>query len=123
MIERRRVIITGSRDLREAKEVYDALYAEKNLAGGAFNLTVIHGDCPTGADRYAHKWCSWFPQVVEEKYPADWDAHGKAAGPIRNKVMVDLGADVVRAFPRGEARGTMNCVGYAKEAKIPVLYG
>lgn len=118
----RRVLITGSRDLTDRNIVYEALRVQAKIAGELDRLTVIHGDA-RGADTLAHQWCMHFPDVTEERYPADWDTHGKAAGHIRNGVMVRAGADVVLAFPRGEARGTMGCVAYAKKAGIPVIFG
>ena len=52
-------------------------------------------------------------------YPADWDKHGKAAGPIRNKQMIDEGKpDLVIAFPGG--RGTAGAVRLAKFAGVTV---
>jgi hypothetical protein len=42
-------------------------------------------------------------------FPADWNTHGRAAGPIRNKQIVDA-ADQVVAFWNGSSRGTLNTV-------------
>jgi hypothetical protein len=79
---------------------------------------VIHGACPTGADRWADEWAttSWCPAVTFE---ADWKAHGRAAGPIRNQQMIDDGRpDLVVAFPGG--RGTADMVRRARRAGIVV---
>jgi predicted Rossmann-fold nucleotide-binding protein len=43
------------------------------------------------------------------------------AGPIRNRLMLDLGAHAVLAFPGGA--GTANMVRIAQEADVPVLLG
>jgi len=60
-----------------------------------------------------------------EVHRADWKKYGRAAGPIRNKQMVELGADLCLAFPdhpKGHgSRGTWNCVKLAQQAGIPVL--
>jgi hypothetical protein len=55
-------------------------------------------------------------------FPADWDRHGKKAGPIRNQEMVDSGADFVIAVHRGLARsrGTRDLVERSLKAGIPV---
>lgn len=48
---------------------------------------VIHGAAP-GADTLAGQWflsTGRTPLV----YPADWQAHGRAAGPKRNQLMLD----------------------------------
>jgi len=53
-------------------------------------------------------------------FRADWKKHGKAAGPIRNKQMLDKGKpDLVVAFPGGS--GTSNMVKQAREAGVEVL--
>lgn len=119
----RRVLVTGSREMGDLERVYNALRAQAKIAGGAENLTVVHGAATRGADAHAAAFCRWCPAVTEEAHPANWEAYGKVAGFIRNTRMVNLGADVVLAFPRGEARGTYDCVTRAKAAKIPVIFG
>jgi hypothetical protein len=81
-------------------------------------MILVHGDCPTGADAMASKWAR-DNNVPEEKYPADWNKHGKPAGHIRNKQMVDTSPDVAIAFIQGESRGTNNCLGHIRKAGIP----
>ena len=50
----------------------------------------------------------------------DWEKHGRAAGPIRNKLMLDEGRpDLVVAFPGG--RGTANMVKQASAASVEVI--
>lgn len=81
--------------------------------------TIIHGACPTGADRWADEWAvvNW---TGLEEYPADWNTYGRAAGPIRNKQMLTEGKpDIVFAFKGG--RGTANMIKLAKEAGIEVV--
>jgi hypothetical protein len=113
------VIVTGSRDLEDDQKVFKALEDLWYQTEGP--LFVRHGDCPTGADRFASIWCG-FEQggVYEIPHPADWDQHGKAAGPIRNREMAQAGADLCLAFPLGGSRGTWNCVNECKKAGIPV---
>lgn len=92
-------------------------------------MTIVHGACPTGADAFAHGWFS-LPlddptlTAIEEAHPADWGRYGKGAGPIRNREMVDAGADLVLAFPlpgpKSRSRGTWDCVGAAEAHGIPV---
>lgn len=139
-----RVIVTGSRDLPSEEIVWSELAmlcAERLPEGG--KITVVHGDCPTGADRYARTWCElpaepgYDLEVVEERHPADWahctaDCYHRprtnpdgsnrcpAAGPRRNNEMVALGADLVVAFPYGKSIGTRHCMAAADRAGIPV---
>lgn len=52
-------------------------------------------------------------------FPANWDRFGKAAGPIRNKWMLEYGQpDLVVAFPGG--KGTAHMVKIATEAGVAV---
>lgn len=118
----RRVLVTGSRDWKDRSSVWYALQGELERYG---SIVVVHGACPTGADDIADRW-AWGMyqeghQAMPEDHPADWDRYGKAAGPIRNKHMVDLGADVCHAFPIEGSRGTFGCMRLAEEAGIPVI--
>jgi hypothetical protein len=87
------------------------------------HVTVIEGGA-RGADALAASWVrnpGWEGTVEHEQYPAEWSLHGKAAGPIRNQEMLDVGKpDVVYAFPGG--RGTADMVRRANKAGIEVQY-
>ncbi|WP_395759520.1 DUF2493 domain-containing protein [Streptomyces althioticus] len=114
------VIVTGSRDYKDWAKVWEEL---DSLIRQYPDLIIRHGGCPTGADRFASMWIStWYKpsNIIEAVYEADWDKHGKAAGPIRNREMAQAGADLCLAFPLGESRGTWNCVNECKKAGIPV---
>lgn len=63
-------------------------------------LRIIHGDAK-GADRLAKRWAEYYG-VDQEPFPADWRKHGYAAGPIRNRQMLDEGVpNLVIGFPGG----------------------
>lgn len=111
-----RILVTGSREWSNGATIAYALAR----AAQEGDLVIVHGDCPTGADRIASEWAD-LHGVSQEPHPADWEAHGKAAGPKRNQEMVDLGADVCLAFPLGESRGTRDCMRRASLAGIPVI--
>jgi hypothetical protein len=129
-----RAIVTGSRTWKEPVPVFAAL----DILTDSGDLTVVHGDCPEGADRWAKIWCSKQVylskcRVKEEPYPANWATYGNRAGFIRNQEMVNLGADVVLAFSdwctkltcpwykRHMSHGTENCVQAARNAGIEVV--
>lgn len=73
----------------------------------------------TGADRLAEEWAR-DRGVPFRVCPADWRKHGKAAGPIRNRLMLTLfEPDLVIAFPGGA--GTADMVAAAKACGFPVF--
>lgn len=116
---RMRILITGSRNYRDLAMVEEAI-SDHIRGHDPRSVTIIHGDA-RGADTLAGTAARYYGLRVET-HPADWNQHGKAAGPIRNQQMVNLGADVCLAFPAfpaGGSRGTWDCVSRAKVAGIP----
>jgi hypothetical protein len=112
----RRVLVTGSRDWPNRDAVTFTLLNER--ARGDFIL--VHGDCPTGADRFAREHAKAYG-IATEVYPADWARFGRAAGPKRNQEMVDSGIDVCHAFPLGVSRGTRDCMRRVEHAGVPLI--
>ncbi|MGB1215024.1 MAG: DUF2493 domain-containing protein [Pikeienuella sp.] len=110
-----RVLVCGSRDFTNTEVVYRFLSREhKRLR---FDV-VIEGDA-RGVDRMAGFWARK-NNIDNLKFRADWKAHGRAAGPIRNQRMLDEGKpDLLIAFPGG--RGTADMIRRAKEAGVEVL--
>jgi hypothetical protein len=79
---------------------------------------VIHGDAK-GADFLARVWAHEH-DIPNDEFKADWGGAGLAAGPIRNKQMLEEGKpDIVIAFPGG--KGTANMVKLAREAGVKVI--
>jgi hypothetical protein len=56
-------------------------------------LHVRIGDAE-GADEVVREWCT-FHSVSHKVFAADWGRHGKAAGPIRNRQMLEGEGDLV----------------------------
>jgi predicted polyphosphate/ATP-dependent NAD kinase len=108
-----RVLVCGGRTYNDRKAVYAAL-DHLNPQPKA----VIHGGA-NGADRIADDWAD-DRGITTIAYHADWTKHGKAAGPIRNALMLaESKPDLVLAFPGGN--GTADMVARAKAANVPVL--
>lgn len=110
-----RVLVCGGRsftDFERLKSQLDSLHACMRFS------TLIEGGA-VGADTLARAWAEDAGICVEE-YFADWLAYGRAAGPIRNKRMLDEGRpNLVIAFPGG--RGTANMVMQATQAGVRVI--
>jgi Protein of unknown function (DUF2493). len=66
-----------------------------------------------GADTAGEAWAEHHGVPVE-RFPADWDEHGKSAGPIRNQEMADY-ADAVVAIWDGKSSGTHNMIRTGRE--------
>lgn len=112
-----RVIVTGSRAWPDMRPVWHSL---SSVLVEHDTFTLVHGDCSTGADFFAHQWAQAHPEVEEIRYPASWEAYGRAAGPMRNRKMIEDGADLVLAFPLPSGSGTHHTVWLARQAGIPV---
>jgi len=111
-----RVLVCGGRDFNDALTLGSWLGGiHKN--NGPITLLIEGG--ARGADFMARKFAEW-SGIPVKTFPADWDRHGKAAGPIRNRQMLEEGKpDLVVAFAGG--KGTANMVEQAKAAGIKVL--
>ncbi len=112
--------------LKEYKHVHEVLnqlvcdYSEHHSDNDNWlptDIVIIAGGAK-GVDSAAADFAIMaFCQLQEFK--ADWDKHGKAAGPIRNQQMLNEGKpDLVVAFPGG--RGTADMVRRARKAGVPV---
>ena len=79
---------------------------------------VIEGGA-SGADAAASQW-GRLHGIPIQTFPAKWRVHGKSAGPIRNKQMLEEGKPtIVLAFPGGSGTGHM--VSLARKAGVPVV--
>lgn len=58
-------------------------------------------------------------ELTIAKFPADWNKHGKAAGPIRNKQMAEYG-DVLLLIWDGESRGSLSMKKEMQKLRKPI---
>lgn len=110
-----RVLVCGGRDFIDRTWLFrelDALHSSRNV-------TMVISGCAPGADSLGIEWAE-ARRIEVGRFPADWDTHGRAAGPIRNQRMLDEGKpDLVIAFPGG--RGTADMSRRAREAGIELI--
>ena len=105
------IIVTGGRDYSDWNRVQEVL----NL----FEIDLIIQGGANGADYLATKYAKFYGRKWKT-VAADWDLHGRAAGPIRNKEMLTAYPNaVIVAFPGGA--GTADCVRQANALKRIVL--
>lgn len=109
-----RILITGGRDFDERAMLFMAL--DRLHAEHGFTI-LIHGDAK-GADRLGGEWAVE-RSVVVLACPADWKRHGRGAGPIRNRQMLEHKPDLLVAFPGG--KGTADMVAVATKAGLRVV--
>jgi hypothetical protein len=111
-----RIAVVGSRDYPDLHRVGMFVWSQREAK------TVIISGGARGVDQAAVAQAKK-DGIPYEEYPADWKAHGKAAGMIRNGELVEK-ADVVVAFWDEASRGTKNTIERAKAAgKLLGVYG
>jgi SLOG family YspA-like protein len=110
-----RILVCGDRHWTDYQLILATL-----LGIGAAPHLIIDGEAK-GADsmgNLAAMRLNW----KYERYPADWNRYGKAAGPIRNQQMLNAKPDLVLAFHDDltKSKGTANMVKIAKAKGVPV---
>ena len=108
-----RTIIAGSRGVIKYRHLVAA------MSSVPFMPTVIISGTARGADRLGEKYARK-NKITLEKYPAEWNKHGKAAGMIRNREMASV-ADALVALWDGKSRGTLNMIKTAKDFGLVVF--
>jgi len=109
-----RVLCCGDRNWTNSNLILDVLLEYKDIP----DMVVIHGGA-SGADFLAGEAAKMLGFKVEV-YPADWNKHGRVAGPIRNQKMLDTKPDHVIAFHDNIAisKGTGHMISITKKAEI-----
>jgi hypothetical protein len=109
-----KILVCGGREYADQRFVFDCLDA---VARKHQVTAIIHG-AAKGADSLGDQWAK-AKGITSLPFPADWQAHGKRAGFLRNSQMLSEGKpDAVVAFTGG--RGTAMMVKLAKDAGVPV---
>lgn len=109
-------IIAGSRSLKDWPNLY--LLVSKAIRESKFNVGEIVSGNAEGVDQQGEKYAQEH-DIPLRTFPADWDEHGNAAGPIRNEEMAEV-ADCLIAVWDGESSGTKNMIETAKDKGLDV---
>ncbi len=113
-----RLLITGDRIWDGYQITLNAIEKYKRVI-----QVIIHGDCQ-GADTIAAS-AAKIKGVQTIACPADWHKYGAAAGPIRNRQMIqEHKPNIVWAFHDDlpNSKGTRDMINAAKRAGLPVFH-
>lgn len=107
-----KTIIAGSRSINDIH-----LIAKAITESGFVPTEVVSGGA-SGADALGEQW-AFFNNVPVKRFPANWAEYGRAAGPIRNKVMAEYGEALVAVWD-GTSAGTKNMIDEATKRGLKV---
>ena len=110
-----KVIIAGGRDF------YDEALLKQAIKDSDFDITQVVSGGAAGADSLGEEWAHANNKLLKI-FPAEWDVHGNAAGPIRNGLMAKY-ADALIAMWDGESRGTKDMISKAKKNRLKIYIG
>lgn len=113
-----KVLVCGGRNFYDWRRLEAILDLYRDGPEKTKPTLIIHG-AASGADSLAGQWAT-YNGIKVETYPAEWKVHGRAAGGIRNQLMLDQGKpELVIAFPGGN--GTADMVNRAKAAGAGIV--
>ena len=116
-MQKLRITIGGCRDFNDYVMFCSCIEKYLKTVDDTKKIIFLSGHC-SGADEMAEKYAKEKGYVLEI-YPADWKKYGKAAGPKRNKEMVEK-SDIIIAFWDGKSKGTKNLIDLAKKKDIQI---
>ena len=110
-----RIAIVGSRAFSKLSLVADEIDVLKERYGST--LELVSGGA-LGVDKEVERVASML-RIQMIVIHADWDTHGRSAGPIRNGMIADY-ADRAIVFWDGRSRGTRNVIWQFLQRQRPV---
>ena len=109
-----RIIIAGSRDFENYEVVNEVVKTKAAAVIKAIKekepeakIEIVSGGA-RGVDSLGERFAREYGYKLW-RFPADWNAYGRAAGPIRNRQMLEFAMErkpVLIAFWNGVSRGT-----------------
>lgn len=109
------VLVCGGRDFLD-KDLLDEVLT---YLISTHPVTTIIDGAASGADTLANAWAR-SRGLRERRLPALWKTEGKAAGPRRNRRMLEVARpDLVIAFPGGV--GTSDMIHQSREAGLTII--
>ena len=109
-----KVIIAGSREITD----YDAV--ESAVKNSGFDITEVVSGTARGVDRLGERYARE-NNIPLKLFPADWNLHGKKAGPLRNIEMAKY-ADGLVALWDGFSNGTRHMLAQGVDYGLKVYW-
>ena len=115
-----KLIIAGNRNFKSYYFVLDQFsqyldYLEETKPNNKF---ILVNGLATGVDALAYKIAKANNMKIKE-FPADWDKHPRAAGPIRNAQMADYATELLAIWDH-KSKGTKNMIEQMQQRNKPV---
>ena len=114
-----KLVISGGRNIDVGSQKILRII---NCISTEFDLEItelVVGCCLTGVDQTVRDYVLPTWEGASKIFTADWDKHGRAAGPIRNREMAEY-ADFLLAFWDGRSRGTKSMINEMYKLAKPV---
>lgn len=108
-----KVIVAGSREGFVARNVFEA------IEESGFTVSEVVSGTARGVDKDGEYYAKC-RDIPVKQFPADWDAHGKRAGFLRNEQMAQY-ADALVAVWDGQSKGTKHMIDTMKKLNKPVF--
>lgn len=112
----KKVVIGGCRDYSDY--AFFKSHLEEILKDEKDEIIIISGHC-SGVDLMGERYAAENGFKVEIFLP-EWKKYGRAAGPLRNKQMVEK-ANLIIAFWDGKSKGTKSLIKYAQNSKKEII--
>ncbi len=117
--------LIGSRHYNNYEEFCQAIEQVIQIHGRPSNIVSgghldKHGHTKPGTDTLAWKWAQDNNVPIIE-HEAEWDKYGRAAGPIRNKLIV-RDSHIILAAIAPDSTGTWNTINQAKDNPKIIIY-
>lgn len=112
-----KLAIVGSRDFNDYQLMSEFILSKFDLP----DIDTIVSGGAKGADALAERFAQEYKLALIVK-DAEWEKYGRAAGPIRNKLIIEE-VDAVVAFPSIQSKGTLNSIKFARKMcrKVEIL--
>jgi hypothetical protein len=109
-------VIAGSRKITN----YDLIREAFTLCDWSDKITEIVSGKAKGVDTLGEEVAKEFGLKVKP-FPADWDTHKRAAGPIRNEQMAKYTDIAIVVMIKGGSNGSRHMIHCMERKKKPVM--